>query len=254
MYCIYCGKQLPDNARFCMNCGKALLVANEPAAAQEKPNHAVPSNVGQVLIRCNCCGGSDLKPVQRGVVRCESCGSKYRVDEQNRIESAEEVDAQLYAIFLEAAKYQIKDDYPNELQALAKGLPIAPDNALLMVKLGRVYRRLGMHNKALEYYRKAIALDPDDATTYSNIGILYLTLEQYAQAKPYLEQALSMVQANPLAATKNDQATLFGHYALCVGKLGDMRLAKEYLEKAERMGYGSEYLRDKQKQLGLIKK
>ena len=250
MYCMYCGKQLPDDARFCMNCGKAL--AQNPApAGQEAPKSGVASNVGQVLIRCNCCGGSDLKPVQRGVVRCENCGSKYWVDEHNRIESSEEVDAQLYAIFLEAANYQIKEDYANELQALAKALPIAPDNAMLMNKLGRVYRRLGLHQKALEYYKKAIALDSSITVAHSNMGAVYLVTEQYEQARPYYERAIAMARENPMSVTKNDRAVMMGNYALCVGMLGDLPLAKTYLAEAEALNYSPEMVKLIRERIGL---
>lgn len=35
MYCIYCGKKLPDDARFCMSCGKQVVNIDEPNSLTE---------------------------------------------------------------------------------------------------------------------------------------------------------------------------------------------------------------------------
>lgn len=41
-YCSHCGTQLPDNAKFCTNCGAALDAAAAPTADKSKPKWLVP--------------------------------------------------------------------------------------------------------------------------------------------------------------------------------------------------------------------
>lgn len=253
MFCIHCGSKLPDGAKFCLNCGAAISAGSVPAE-KKKPEASSASKIGQQLISCTVCGSTNLRPVQRGIMRCEYCGSKFRVDEENRIKSAEEVDAQVMSVFIKAAEFELKNDTKNELETLSSAIPIAPDNSLLMVKLGRAYRRLGFYSKALEYYQKAITLDPNQATGYSNIGAVYLSTNQYAKAKPYYEKAIAMIQNDPTTASKGDQATMLGNYALCIGLLGELKQAKRYLEEAQKLGYDPNNVKAIQDRLGLKSK
>lgn len=246
-FCIQCGTKLPDNARFCMNCGAAVSVRVTPKASSSSSS----SKAGQILIKCTVCGSNDLRPAQRGVMRCAHCGSIFRVDENHRLLSAEEIDAQLTSILIRAEEYADKNDHKNELATLSSAINLAPDNPTLMNRLGRAYRRLGFFNKAIEYYKKVIALNPDEPTAYSNIGTAYLSMDQYADAQPYFEKAIELIQNNPMSATKSDQAAIWGQYAMCIGKLGDLKRAKECLEKARKMHYSEESIKYISERLGL---
>ena len=228
MFCISCGAPLPDNAVFCPQCG--VRIQKDPRASKK----------GAVLVACTSCGSGSLKRVQKGVYICDYCGSRFHVDDANRIESAEEVDTKLMDIFCESAKYRVKDVFQSEIRILTKGLDIAPENATLMVKLGRAYRQLGFSQKAIEYYRKAEKLNPNDPTIYTNLGSLYLTQDMPSAAKPYYEKAIAMMEADPLSASLSDIAVTYGNYALCLGKLGETRAAREYLSLAKKKGYSSE--------------
>ena len=146
-------------------------------------------------------------------------------------------------IFVKAAEYAEKDDYQQELQVLTSGFLVDPENCVLFVKLGRCYRRLGMSQKALECYEKAKSLNPDDPTIYANIGVVYMTNGQPEKGKPYFQQAIRMVEADPLSATANDKATLYGNYGRCIGLTGDLEGAREMLIKARDMGYAEKYLK-----------
>jgi Tfp pilus assembly protein PilF len=196
-----------------------------------------------VLVSCSSCGSNSLKRVQRGVYLCDYCGSKFFVDDDNRIESAEVADAKLISIFEEAAKHDLKDEFSAELQVLTKGLDLAPQNYKLMIKLGRVYRRLGFAQEALKYYEKAKTLNPRDPTIYTNLGTLYLTREMCTEAKPYYEKAMAMIEADPLSVTPDDAAVTYGNYALCVGKMGDLREARKYLSLAKQKGYSKDSIK-----------
>lgn len=59
MFCIHCGGQLPDDARFCPSCGKK--VSGHPSAA--------PAQAAKSLFRpgvCSACGSNQLKELRRG--------------------------------------------------------------------------------------------------------------------------------------------------------------------------------------------
>ena len=152
-------------------------------------------------------------------------------------------DAKLMAIFTRAAELAEKEDYTQELQVLAEGLQVDPENCSLHVKLGRCYRRLNMPQKALECYERAKSINPGDPTIYMNIGAVYLTSDQVKKAKPFYEQGLNMAEENPLSLSPGDRATMYANYGRCIGMLGDLEGAKRMLFKARRMGYDEKYLK-----------
>ena len=233
MFCIHCGNRLPDGAAFCPACG-----ARTGEEGQSEKNRT-PETAEQDLV-CTACGSHRLKRIRRGQYLCEYCGSRIYTEEADTGKSDEARDAELMALFTEAAAYEEKDDIRTELQVLARGLAIAPDNGTLMLKLGRAYWRLGDLPKAREYYQRAGELNPEDPIVFINIGTLYLTQGQYAQARPQYERGLAIMEADPLSATANDIAVAYGNYALCLGELGDKSRAKEYLKIAKEKGYSQE--------------
>ena len=149
----------------------------------------------------------------------------------------EEREAALYDIFSEAAEFEKKDQYAEELEILMKGMRVDPENYNLLIKIGRANRRLGNNANALEYYEKAKSIDPNNPAIYLNIAIAYLASAQYNDAKQYFEQAFAITEKNPLRLSQSDKAILNGNYALCLGQMGDLRTAKKHLRTAIELGY-----------------
>ena len=234
MFCIKCGAALPNGADFCPKCG------TRTGASDRTPPES-----------CTACGSRALKRVRRGEYLCEHCGSRYYVNGEEGIESEEEAEARLMALFVEASEYEARDDIPAELQILLKGLDIAPQNIDLLLKLGRSYWRLGQNRKAMEYFERAEASDPGNPVISIGVGSVYLTQGLYAEAKSLYEKGLSIMEADPLSATANDIAVSYGNYGYCLGKLGDRKGAKKYLSIAKKKGYNPESLANVCRQLGL---
>ncbi len=244
MFCMYCGAAVPNAAAFCPACGRQI--AGEPASVKESPadKELIPSV-------CKSCGSNSLKRVRRGEYLCEHCGSRFFTDAKARAESGEETESKLAAIFAEAVEFDDRRDYKAELETLVKGLDIAPDNCTLLLKLGRVNRRMGFPKEALEYYRRAEAADPENPIIYVNMATLYIGQGQTAQARPLLEKAIAMIEADPLSAPSGDITVTYGNYALCLGKLGDRAGAKKYLRKAKELGCSKDEIKDICRQIGL---
>lgn len=175
--------------------------------------------------------------------------SANRIEDSSYGKKKEEQDVELFQIFTEAAEYAAKDQYALELSTLYKGMKIAPNDATLLNKIGRAYRKLGDTSRALEYYEKAIEACPDDPTTYANIAIAYMSSGQNDKAKPMFEKGLAIYEKNPIGTTQNDIAGINGNYALCLGRMGDLSSAKKYLRKAQELGYSQDLIDSKCKEL-----
>lgn len=239
MFCISCGSSLPDNALFCPACGAKVTADAKP----EEPHLR--------SMRCTSCGSSSLKIIRTGEYRCEHCGTKFYTDRQNPRGDVETLDAKVAVFLSEAAAYANKGDYRNELQTLAKAMELAPEDNTVLLRLGRAYWRLGLSEKALEYYRIAEDLYPGDPIVYANIGSAYIKLGHYAEAKVQYEKGIAIIESDPMSACADDIAVTYGNYALCLGKLGDRKSAKKYLSIAKEKGYSQESIDSICKQLHL---
>lgn len=139
-------------------------------------------------------------------------------------------------ILYKSSVYHEEEKYDQELDALLLAQKLKPDNASVLIKLGRVHRILGDNLKALEFYNKAKAIDPRDPTIYMNMGAVYTLKGDYATGKALYEQAIDLFE-NGATGTINDRATCYANYALCIGKWGNIKVARKYLIKAKRNGY-----------------
>ena len=192
-------------------------------------------------LRCTSCGSGNLRKIRAGEYLCEHCGTRLYTDER-RIggDDQETHEAEAAALLSEAQEYAEKKDYRNELRTLAKAMELAPENNTVLLRLGRAYWRAGLPEKALEYYRIAEELYPEDPIVYANIGSAYLKLGHNEKAKEQYEKAIAIIESEPMSACADDIAITYGNYALCVGRLGDRKTAKEYLSIAKEKGYSKD--------------
>ena len=228
MFCKYCGALIEDDKTVCPKCGKDISV---------EENETDGNNVRSLI--CTSCGGTDFKKIGRNEYICRYCGSRSFIEQNKKISDDPDAETKMIAIFDEAAEYERKDMYNNELQVLSKGLQIDPDDCDLLAKLGRVYWRLGYLDRARKYLDKAVLLYPNDPAIYNNIGLLYVSKNMFIEAKQYIEKSIRLLESDPLSATPNDTAVIYGNYALCIGKLGDKQGAIQYLKIAKEKGYVS---------------
>lgn len=242
MFCIACGASIPEGAAFCPACGRA--VGGEQPAGKDgaRERNRVPA-------ACTSCGSGSLKRVRRGEYLCEHCGHRFYTEANDP--GPEEMQARLLELFEEADEYRDRGDHGKALMILIKGLDFAPEDAMLLMKLGMEYWALGMAEKARGYYLESEKRNPHTPIIYGNLGCLYLTQGQPAEARPYCEKAIAMIEENPFSATPRETAVTYGNYALCLGRLGDLDGAEKYLKIAEQKGYSEKSINNIRSELHL---
>lgn len=73
MFCIHCGKEIPDDAKFCKFCGQSCLVSHtsEPQIKEEAKN-IEGTAVNRSNITCPHCGQKDCQPIIKTTAQSQS--------------------------------------------------------------------------------------------------------------------------------------------------------------------------------------
>ena len=244
MFCIHCGGQLPDGARFCPSCGKK--VSGHPSAA--------PAQTAKSLFRtgvCSACGSNQLKELRPGVYLCEHCGTKSYTDAPIAPEDDAPADVRVAVLLKQAEEHSANKDLQNELLCLSRALPLAPENYSVLFYLGRCYSRLDLTDKALEIFRKADALYPDDPDVTVMLGTVNMNRGDPAEAKGFYEKVLSMIEGKQVPVSRDTAVTAYVSYGHCLGRLGDKEGALKYFRLAKEHGYSQSALAPYCRELGL---
>lgn len=178
---------------------------------------------------CKVCGKEALCKEGSGYV-CKYCGSRFDSDGNTVCGMPEN--------FLElvdtAAEYEENHRCVREINALMDALEIVPDNAAVMVKIGRAYRDSNLLDRSLDYYKRAAEADPLYPQCYINIGVVLSAKLRYQEACTYFKKALSL-----LSETDPDYAVVLGNYSFALAKAGDREGAVRMLALADENGYQS---------------
>lgn len=79
-------------------------------------------------------------------------------------------------------------DYRGALPLLQAAVAKQPDSADAWNLMGYAHRKLGMKEKAFEYYQKALAIDKDHRGALEYLGELYLESGRTQEAKAMLKR------------------------------------------------------------------
>lgn len=225
MFCTECGNKVGENEKFCRKCGTKL-----------QNNVHEPKPLNKLDNRCDSCGAG-LKKLSAGHYVCEYCGSEYFTNEKGEVSEAKLTERETLDAMYRAAQFEKKNQFWEELQCLLEASERAPDNAILLVKLGRAYRRNNMYAKAVECYEKSIKINPSYGNAYVNLGTIYILEEQYAKAEQSCRKGIELMNANRIEYTNGDYAIAHSNCAIAVGKQGRKEEAKRLLKIAENNGY-----------------
>ena len=83
IYCIKCGAQLPDDAKFCLKCGASLAPQSTQSIGQTistqaqgtQNNNSVIAPSGVASLKCPNCGAPIAPKFGEMVITCAYCGS-----------------------------------------------------------------------------------------------------------------------------------------------------------------------------------
>lgn len=182
-------------------------------------------------IICESCGGNSFK-IKGSAYECEFCGSKFSVADDSTIVDKTLTDVKIVQYYLDAAKYQLSNDFSNELKVLTSALEADKNNPLTMVKIGRCYRNLHLHTEAIKMYKRAIEIDEEIGTAYTNLGTISILNKNWEEAVSYYKKGLKYIDKN-----EDDYWTAYANYAIAVAKMGDITTAEKMISEAETHGY-----------------
>jgi tetratricopeptide (TPR) repeat protein len=83
----------------------------------------------------------------------------------------------------------VRHDNAKALASYGAGLRLAPNNALLLDRIGFAEMRLGRWDSAVVHLRRATQLDPRSAVRVSDLSLAYWCLRRYAEAQSAAERA-----------------------------------------------------------------
>ena len=92
---------------------------------------------------------------------------------------------------------QQKRELQRDALKLRMGQALNPTDAEGHLQLGKIYRELGEHEKAIESLQNAIALDVDHEHAYNNLGLVYMDTRLFVLAIEMFQAALELSPENP---------------------------------------------------------
>ena len=188
------------------------------------------------LLCCERCGGNDLKNTGLNTLVCSFCGSKYILDNKESVVSKEVTSIRVCNLIEQSVKCYNNNEHQKSLELLLEALEYEPENETLWIKLGRSYRILGFHDRALNAYENAKKINPDDPTIYTNTGTIHIVNKNYKAACECYSKAMTLIE-NGSFITENDRAIAYGNYAIAVSLNGDKRYGEKLMRMAEKLGY-----------------
>ena len=99
--------------------------------------------------------------------------------------------------FEKAHEYSEKQDFKNAEIYYLKALREDPRFIEAYDNLGRIYRRVGQYNKAIDYYKKSIKLYPQGIVAHQNIALVYSIKKDYGKAIQEYEEMVKISPGNP---------------------------------------------------------
>ena len=129
MFCMNCGQQLPDGAKFCMSCGTQLGEVL-PTNPQSVNTIAKPSFVPAMCPNCN--ARLNIDPSYQ-MARCGSCGTECLVqDAINRLNISGSVNLVHSGSVVHSGTVTYKKDYSNEPNLYVSYASVDPTLSMTM--------------------------------------------------------------------------------------------------------------------------
>lgn len=179
--CANCKAENPAGAKFCKNCGNALgKTAKAPARQNVKQEQNKPFYVNPyfVIMLIALIAMIVATYYNYSLVNSSNQNPAMNVPQtQNTQPPAAQTTPPPDPAAIEETKNQLKED-PNNLQ--------------LNVQMGNLLFDSQKFEEAIPYYQKALELEPHNPDVAVDLGVCYFNLEDYTKAKELFQEALAM--------------------------------------------------------------
>jgi tetratricopeptide (TPR) repeat protein len=106
----------------------------------------------------------------------------------------------------------------------------------VLANLGILWKKQGNYNYAIDYARRALALTDSledarsaKANLYNNMGNVFMEQKKYPEALDHFQKSMAL---NEELGNKLFVTTCLGNIGLCYLRIGELKKAKEYLERS----------------------
>ena len=203
--CPQCGEKNADTAKFCISCGYRF---QQNAAAKKKQTtrearHRHRNQQKQTPAETALSGLSRTQSFTLlgvGIVALMVCGVFYYINFVETIEGKSANDAhQRLNQTTQPSSASTADDHthaPSEqdLKNAEEQLKASPKDAELNVRMGNLLFDSSRFSEAIPYYKTALQISPNNPDVIVDLGVCYFNLKKYPEAQQQFELAL---KANP---------------------------------------------------------
>lgn len=111
------------------------------------------------------------------------------VDPQNS--EADALSSKLVAVSIDSAKKKLKKhDFKSAAKEYERVLILKPESLSTLITLGRIYKKLGLKEKAEDMWRNALAVDPENETVHSLLKTKYSKSETLAKMQKEVQKKM----------------------------------------------------------------
>jgi len=105
-----------------------------------------------------------------------------------------------YLVYVELGKiYRVQEKYPEAEAACRKAIELDPKNELAYMELGSVYKDQGLYSEAEGFYKKAIELNPGNDFIYLKLADMYKDQIKFIESEIYYKRAIELNPGNDSA-------------------------------------------------------
>jgi tetratricopeptide (TPR) repeat protein len=163
MFCMNCGQQLPDAARFCSKCGTATRIDDSAEISEETPQQAPEVSTRAVTLHTS--PGQALQPqVYEGEVVSEREMKPYSQEShakedvfENSPFSSQDRDEKIRSMLEEVHKVG-RTDLRKAISLCIEALKLDKNNSEIYYTFGQILEKSGRYQEALETFEHAIRI------------------------------------------------------------------------------------------------
>lgn len=244
MFCGNCGKELPDEAKLCLNCGReiggnytiridSIEQKQEKTSSQKRKWIALAIIFGiiiLIIVFINLSSEPGKEFTSNNQENNKNTIADYKKPTESDLKNAE--------IYYKRGVEHIKlGNYKQAIAELDKAIELNPNYEEAYFRRGTAYGGLGQYQQSIDDLSEAIKLKPDDVSAHFSRGMIYLSLGQYQRT---IDDCNEAVRIDPNLAFASDYEVR----GLAYLRLGQYQRAIEDFDRAieRENNYASAYL------------